>query len=134
MAVAPRSSGISRCPARKEVPALPARDGYVLLRGALGREKVMAACHDVSRGFVQQQFWYGQDNVRVNALVGTLAQAAVPISRERARLGAPAQTGKDTLDWSLDFATPLAALSLTTTRANTLVPVRILGRMDAAQP
>jgi hypothetical protein len=35
--------------------------------------------------------------------------------------------------WPLDFATPLAALHLNTSRNNTLVPVRILGRNDAAQ-
>ena len=78
--------------------------------------------------------WYGQEGVRLHALSGTVAQAVAPPARERAALGVPAQTAKDTLDWSLVFATPLAALSLETATPNTLVPVRILGRMDAAQP
>lgn len=78
--------------------------------------------------------WYGQDGVRVSALTGTVAQALAPTAREHAALGVPKQTGKDTLDWTLDFATPLAALALATPRANTLMPVRVLGRNDAAQP
>lgn len=78
--------------------------------------------------------WYGHDGVRVQSLTGTVAQATPPVPRVRAGLGAPVQTGKDTLNWSLAFATPLAALSLEAAVANTLVPIRILGRMDAAQP
>ena len=78
--------------------------------------------------------WYGQDGVRVQAISGIVAQAVVPVARVRAALGAPAQTGTDTLDWGLNFATPLAALVLDAAAPNTLVPVRIEGRMDSAQP
>ena len=78
--------------------------------------------------------WYGHEGVRVQSLSGTVAQAVAPPARVRAKLGAPVQTAGNTLDWALDFATPLAALWLEAAGSNTLVPVRILGRLDAAQP
>lgn len=78
--------------------------------------------------------WSGHDAVRVSALTGIVAQPAPAAPRVRTALPAPVATGKDTLDWTFDFATPLAALSLSSTRANTLLPVRVLGRNDAAQP
>lgn len=78
--------------------------------------------------------WHGYDGVRISALSATAAQAKPMVARERAPLPVATQSGRDTLEWSLDFATPLAALSLVSTRANTLVPVRVLGRVDAAQP
>ena len=78
--------------------------------------------------------WYGQDGVRVQAISGVVAQAVLPVPRVRAALGAPAQSGADTLEWPLHFATPLAALVLDAAKPNMLVPVRIQGRMDGALP
>ena len=42
--------------------------------------------------------------------------------------------GSAALTWPIAFATPMAALRLSSSRNNTLIPVRILGRNDAAQP
>ena len=78
--------------------------------------------------------WYGQDGVRVQSISGVVAQAVLPAPRVRAALGTPAQSGTDTLEWPLHFSTPLAALVLDAANPNTLVPVRIQGRMDGALP
>jgi len=78
--------------------------------------------------------WYGQEGVRVQAISGVVAQAVLPVPRVRAALGAPAQSGADTLEWPLHFSTPLAALVLDAANPNTLVPVRVQGRMDGALP
>ena len=77
--------------------------------------------------------WEGQDGVAVNS-VGGLVAAAAPVARVAAALPPPTVAGPTALEWPLAFATPVAALALSTTQANSLVPVRILGRNDAAQP
>lgn len=76
--------------------------------------------------------WAGQQGVRVDSVSVSPAMVAPP--RVRAALTPGMADGRTSLTWALDFATPLAALQLSTARANTLVPVRILGRNDAAQP
>jgi hypothetical protein len=76
--------------------------------------------------------WAGQQGVRVDRVSVSPALVAPP--RVRAALAPGMADGRSSLTWALDFATPLAALQLSTSRDNTLVPVRILGRNDAAQP
>ena len=115
----------------------------VAVRGRLYRFEGSAAPANMTLEFEQplqlegrylRLAWYGQEGVQVQALSGTVAQTVAPVARARMALPTPTQSARDTLDWALPFATPLAALSLASTRANTLVPVRIQGRVDAAQP
>ncbi|AMO22395.1 hypothetical protein UC35_05130 [Ramlibacter tataouinensis] len=77
--------------------------------------------------------WQGQDGVSIAAAMGILA-AAVPPRRTRIELGAWRQTAPDTVEIATGFATPIAAIALSTPRDNTLVPVRVLGRSDDSQP
>lgn len=77
--------------------------------------------------------WEGQAGVKVTGITGTIASAKPMAGRVRASLPAPAQAG-NALEWQVPFATPVAALVLTPKNANTVAPVRVLGRNDAAQP
>lgn len=77
--------------------------------------------------------WEGQDGVTVTSVNGLVA-AAAPVARVTAPLPPPTVAGPTALEWPLAFATPVAALALSATQPNSLVPVRILGRSDAAQP
>lgn len=78
--------------------------------------------------------WPGQTGVSVRSLVARVAatQSAPAPVRSVLPLGTP--DGSNALHWTLSFATPLAALHLQAVQDNTLVPVRIQGRGDAAQP
>ncbi|MBK9236141.1 MAG: DUF3999 family protein [Rhodoferax sp.] len=78
--------------------------------------------------------WDGQAGVQVQHMLGRVATTWTPPARVRAPLAGAVAEGSTSLTWSLDFAAPLAALHLSTTRDNALIPVRILGRNDAAQP
>lgn len=78
--------------------------------------------------------WPQHSGVQVSGFTGALAQVAQPRPRLRADLPAGVADGNASVQWPLPFATPIAALRLSTTRDNTLVPVRVLGRNDAAQP
>lgn len=78
--------------------------------------------------------WDGQAGVQVNGFTGRVAQDWVPPTRVRAPLPPGIPDGPSAMHWPLDFAAPLAALHLSATQDNTLVPIRILGRDDAAQP
>lgn len=78
--------------------------------------------------------WEGYDGVRITSLAGQVAQDTPRLTRPSLPLANATAQGKTALEWSLDFATPIAALAISTTRANTLVPVRVLGRNDAATP
>lgn len=77
--------------------------------------------------------WEGQEGVSVSAVTGVVATPVAPTS-VRAALPPPVAAGKAAFEWPLAFATPISALALTTPKPNSLVPVRILGRSDAAQP
>jgi len=77
--------------------------------------------------------WAGQDGVQLSALTGQVATSATPPERVRAALPAGMPEG-NSLVWTLPFATPLTALHLQAVQDNTLVPVRISGRSDVAQP
>lgn len=78
--------------------------------------------------------WDAQTGVQVQGVSGIVAQTLAAPSRIHAPLPAGMADGSTAMDWPLPFATPLAALRLSTTQDNTLVPVRILGRNDATQP
>lgn len=77
--------------------------------------------------------WAGQDGVQLSALTGQVATPSPPPVRVRAALP-PGTPEGNSLVWTLPFATPLLALHLQAPQDNTLVPVRISGRSDAAQP
>lgn len=78
--------------------------------------------------------WSGQEGIGVESVSGLLAGA--PTQRGQPALALPAgiPDGPNALEWQLGFATPIARLELTTTRDNTLLPVRILGRNQASEP
>ena len=78
--------------------------------------------------------WDGQADARVQDMAGHIAPTWTPAPRVRAALPAGIPDGNTSLSWPLDFAAPLAALHVSSARDNTLLPVRILGRLDAAQP
>lgn len=78
--------------------------------------------------------WSGQQGVSVESLTGLLA--AGPPARELPALVLPAgmADGPAALEWQLGFATPIARIELTTSRDNTLLPVRVLGRQQPSEP
>jgi len=78
--------------------------------------------------------WNDATAVRVHAASGQLALARPPPDPVSANLSDPVAEGSQSLTWPIRFAVPMAALKLQTTRANTLVPVRVLGRNDTSQP
>lgn len=78
--------------------------------------------------------WDVSAGIRVASATGNVTPAETAPISVNTPLAAGVAEGNTSLTWQLDFATPLAALQLSTARANTLVPVRILGRNDSAQP
>lgn len=78
--------------------------------------------------------WDPQAPVAIQAVAGRVAPAAAAPPRLRAPLPTPQPADKGALEIPTGFLTPLAAVALSTPTANTLLPVRILGRNDAAQP
>lgn len=77
--------------------------------------------------------WAGQSGVKVLSLTGRVAATQTAPALLRAPLPQGTVDG-NSLSWTLTFATPIAALHLQAAQNNTLLPVRILGRADAAQP
>ena len=77
--------------------------------------------------------WYGQDGVQISAISGVLPVSRSPVQPARAALAPAQQVDKATLEWSLDFDTPLSALALTALQPNSLLPVRVSGRNDTTQ-
>lgn len=77
--------------------------------------------------------WSGQEGVAVDAVVGLLSAAAPERAFPGVTLGAPYADGASALEWELPFATPIARLELTTDRANTLLPLRLLGRNQPSE-
>ncbi|HSV47469.1 MAG TPA: DUF3999 family protein [Ramlibacter sp.] len=78
--------------------------------------------------------WDGQEGVAVSAVHGVVAPAIAAPPRQRAELPPLQADGPTALQLRLPFATPIAALQLSTPQANTLLPVRILGRSEVSQP
>lgn len=85
------------------------------------------------KGYYLRLAWTGQDGVRVESITGRVAGKTVSPARLRATLPVGNADGLGMV-WALPFATPLAALHVQALQDNTLVPVRISGRSDAAQP
>jgi hypothetical protein len=78
--------------------------------------------------------WSGQDGVALDAVVGLLSAPAPERELPGVALPAPVADGPSALEWALPFATPMARLELTSSRANTLLPLRILGRNQPSEP
>lgn len=77
--------------------------------------------------------WSGYEGVAVDAIAGLLSAGAPPRDLPGVDLPPPVVDGPGAVEWQLGFATPIAKLQLATPRANTLLPVRVLGRNDASQ-
>jgi hypothetical protein len=78
--------------------------------------------------------WGGQDGVWIAAVTGVVAPSAQAPKRVRAELPAPAPAASGVVEVTTGFLTPIAGLHITTSRDNSLLPVRILGRNEAGQP
>lgn len=77
--------------------------------------------------------WAGQGGVKLVSATGRVAMVQTEPAPLRTALPTGTLDGNG-LNWSLSFATPIVALHLQAPQDNTLLPVRILGRSDAAQP
>lgn len=115
----------------------------VSVRGRLYRFEGDAAPVNMTLEFerplkLEEQFlridWGNQQGVSVSAVSGVIAAPAQAPARVRAELAPPRSAGSGALEIHTGFRTPLAGLALDTPRANTLLPLRILGRDDASQP
>ena len=78
--------------------------------------------------------WEPQAALSIDAVTGIVAPADSVPAKLRAALAAPRIADKGALEIETGFLTPLAAIALSTAKANTLLPVRILGRSEAGQP
>lgn len=78
--------------------------------------------------------WTGQDGVSVSAIQGLQVRPARAPRQVSALLPDAREDGQAAIEWRLGFGLPMAALALTTTQPNTLVPVRVLGRNHMADP
>ncbi len=77
--------------------------------------------------------WDGLANVQVGSAIGIVKRAIQPLPLVDAPLQGAVAEGSKSLTWPVAFVSPMAALNLQTSRANTLVPVRVLGRSDTSQ-
>lgn len=77
--------------------------------------------------------WDDTAGVRVQDAVGLVQTAQQPALPVDAALSDAVAEGSQHLTWPIDFVVPMAGLQLRTSRTQTLVPVRILGRRDASQ-
>jgi hypothetical protein len=87
----------------------------------------------VLKGRYLRLSWPGQTGVTMRSLTARVASPQTTPESLRWPLP-PGVVDGNSLSWMLPFATPVAAVHLQAARDNTLVPVRILGRNDAAQP
>ncbi|MCG2591933.1 DUF3999 domain-containing protein [Ramlibacter sp. XY19] len=78
--------------------------------------------------------WTGQQGVAIESVTGLVSAGPVQPERPAITLPAPQPDADLALEWGLPFATPVAQLEITTPRANTLLPLRILGRNRASEP
>ena len=78
--------------------------------------------------------WRGHEGVSVRSVAGEVGGGPIAAPRPRAALPPPRVADGQSLEWETGFATPIAALRLGTTQANTLVPVSVLGRNEPGQP
>jgi len=77
--------------------------------------------------------WAQDDGVRLRSVTGRIASPREPAEPVYAELGDGVTEGAYARVWSLPFATPVLALQLQAAQDNTLMPLRISGRADAAQ-
>jgi hypothetical protein len=77
--------------------------------------------------------WAGQPGVSVASVTGVVTRGAA-VRRVRAPLPALRESGPNSVEIATGFSAPIAAIALSTPRDNTLLPVRVLGRNDNAQP
>lgn len=78
--------------------------------------------------------WAGQEGVAVESVTGILAATTPAPERPAVTLPAPRTDATRTLEWELPFRTRIAQLEIGTTSANTLLPLRILGRNQVSEP
>jgi hypothetical protein len=78
--------------------------------------------------------WSGQDGVAISAITGVVAPVSQAPARVRAELPAPAAAANGAVELATGFLTPIAALQISASRDNSLLPVRILGRNEPGQP
>jgi hypothetical protein len=78
--------------------------------------------------------WSGQEGVAVESVTGLIAAGPPQPERPATTLAAPNADGAAALEWELPFATPIAQLEIATARANTLLPLRIMGRNQVSEP
>ena len=78
--------------------------------------------------------WEPQAALSVEAVTGIVAPADPATAKLRAPMAASKAADKGALEIETGFLTPLAAIALSTAKANTLLPVRILGRSETGQP
>lgn len=78
--------------------------------------------------------WSGTEGVKVEAISGLLAGTEPQRAQPALALPAPFADGNAAVEWQLGFATTIARLDLTTSRDNTVLPVRILGRNQPSEP
>lgn len=78
--------------------------------------------------------WDAQVPVSITGVIGVVAPPDAAPQRVRAPMPTPQPAGKRGLEIGTGFLTPMAGIALSTAKPNTLLPVRILGRNDAAQP
>ena len=78
--------------------------------------------------------WSGQTGVKVRSMTGRAKLLHSMPTPLRYILPAGTAESNKSITWTIPFATPIAALQLEATADNTLLPVRIAGRMDASQP
>lgn len=72
--------------------------------------------------------------VQVQSVQGVVAATQEAPTRLRYSLPAGQAQARDSLSWQLPFSTPVQALALSASDDATLLPVRIQGRNDAAEP
>ncbi len=78
--------------------------------------------------------WEGQSDVKLQSLTGRVASGPSLIKRLRAPLPPATLEGNNGLNWSLPFATPIAAVHVQAAHNNTLAPIRIMGRNEPSLP
>lgn len=78
--------------------------------------------------------WAGQDGVQLDGVNGWIVAPAPVRNSPSAALPTGRADGTTALEWQLPFATRITRLALATDRADTVVPVRILGRDQPSAP
>jgi hypothetical protein len=78
--------------------------------------------------------WGAQTGVRLQSATGRVADTREPVERLRTDLGASTPDGAYARVWTLPFATPVQAVYAQAQQDKALIPVRLSGRSDSAQP